>query len=774
MQSKPRVQVQRLDGRLERVQSTAQVGNNFVQGPRPQADTRPQQLLHALSSWNRLAESYVLDQIDEDKRAQEAEAERIAQGKTTPDILQELEAKSLPQWQNPRFQKAFTTQAGRRYAYQTARELQSEWERQGRVMGEEFDAWLADQVGSRLAPFTGNTDFLEGFNGIMPQVLQRLRSQQTDNLNAAYSESVRQGVYEDILGTLELDGGTSPSAAVSQLYASFKDNRDYMGLPLEEQNKLIIAAAEQFAREGRLDVVEAIFDTPRGEGVAALGKTAVGSHHRERLTQEAHKAALEARHRQVMGDRETLIVAAKSGEESYDEYKALLDQWYFSPENKGAMTVEKYEQLLATKRAALEEKSSLRKSALNKLLKERAMDALLEDAWSKGISYTVTGAVPWVDADGQQQEVQSEEVSTYLAQRMRQIVDERKDVALAQGMDPTEVQQYWLQARVQVASGHDQTDPEIRRQISTAAHVANIQDFALDDIRDGMVQGAEMYYWLYQQNPSLAQRHASGGDAARFMDSYVFAREYLQLTEKEALLSARQQFARLRGETDDLLAERYRQLDNAVRELAPTGWIATLWGSNVENGSDVSRHVNRLAKYYSDVGYPITDAIERAKDYLSDPKNSMVVNGWWMPRPQFPYGTPLHQQDIPSLFEAWIEGSREKLEDELLVPVENLVPVPSGSPHVYTLFDKASGTFVSGSDGRMLTVTTQNLLDDIQRVNKLESESAVKALLESFRRRREPAPSQLANQYLNQHRTPSTRLSVPLEVDQAFHNTLPR
>lgn len=650
-----RGQVQGMDSNLKQVQTNQRQANfTPVIHAGQKVSTKGAQLAEALGTFHKPLQNHMLSLIERDNEENQQRAEADALTMTPEQAAEKVLSGELEQHKNPHYQKRFAERAAYLYARQVQRSLSEEWEQRRNEIGDtdNFEEWYSSRLAEAIEPFQNSPDFLRGFSAVM-----QVSAPNAADAHAEYVADETQRITMDQKGDylyeqfgLALENDVPPQEALQHILSEWESDQFMMNLSYKDQNSILMRVAARLAMDGHAAMVEEIFDNPRN-GVGPLGNTEQGQQLRAAYLDQAHATQLEARHRDVTEQRVRFDSVASQGLMNPSQFKEHLDQFFYDPANKGAITDEQYLSLLRTHEGNwLRNQGSggLTKTEINRQLRDEFMwnrlAPLMDDRG--GAAFLPLETLYYEDADGNPVEV-SPDMQKTLAM---EIVQKRADIALEttaawreqEGLEPLTPEQEREVHDIYTFDGYSKAGVQNKHWVSQMYSVArSLENIDLADLNadSQQMQNAayvfDRYIKMHQRNPIDALDHLKDDKTRILFEGVRIAREVEGIADPIEAIKAgvnRVQTYAAMGPMDHAgIAATARARASKVAQ--DPGMIRRMFlgESRVLNRGHAQARLNTMIKQYMESGMDGDAAEAQAVETLRS--RSGVVNGTWVEIP---------------------------------------------------------------------------------------------------------------------------------------------
>ena len=637
-----------------------------------------------------------------------------------------VEAGDLEQWENPHFKDAFMRQFGQRVAGERRREASEWFATEFNPDTDNVDDVLTQQAQEDIEAFGGDNTFIEGYSQVMDPFADQLRDQATEARTERVQEEVRSGAFQGMLTQMDmvLDDGGDAHEAVKAGRAKYQENKEEFGLSFREQDELMVAAAQQYALQGEVELVEAIFEDGR-DGVGPLGRTKRFQAQAAELKATAQQVRLENQSDQITDATLRFNDEAHTGSLDRDE----LVQYH--KDHPGHFTDQQVNQLIrrneTEQQRRAEAAEARHREAIGAQNEKQAVTEQVSTALEHGMQY-VEGAT-YIDGDGEEQEISRNQMVDRVQEAFMEHTDRDAQNQLEEGADPAEVNEQRFNRQYAFFEQSGETHPQWERIINSAPQTVNYENIGQDpeEAPSALHDAIGTYLNLHARNPGMAHQHVQNERDLQFYEMYRIGTQELGYNDQQSMRVAARVAHRAEAETDQ---ERFRrnELMRDKLEAIGDGGLAGFFQTRPENMGDVKGAIMDKADFYSVMGMGREEAIKRAADHVDD--DWISINGFFMPATDV--SVP---PDFPDVAESLLQSYAEDTEEEFGLSADDLTlrPDAHGGQTWYVAFK---------DDGMPVYDGARFDQSDIMRLREEQSEERRKEMIrdanQSLRESMEP------------------------------------
>jgi len=406
-----------------------------------------------------------------------------------------------------------------------------DWNSEYARLEQEFASSLGDNDLAKGAFFELNKGFRETmFAQDQTQKIDYTKQQ----IGSAITDSLRNAIEDASLG------GKSPQEFASIIFNKAASMGDFMTLSPQERDETIFQLAQEYALQGREDVVRTLLESERGEIGQPLMKV---------YPNQALKLINQALEQGVKEEE------AKNWKDLYSFMK-LVDNGELTPEHAAQfeasrqVTPQQFAKGLAqsdaNREALLARKVQEDASREAKQTHDRAWTQLQWAAYAAlervgGIKDIEDSYIPNEKGTGVKQ-ISSEELVKVTIARKEAEWREWEEAQIAQGGDEAQILKTSNQMRFKWYASNNIVNEKWARQLNGIASRLTTMDFSKQDdalVEHGL-QVARLYRDLKSSNPAYLDSLMSDKTAREFLDYHADAMEDEGMGEKAALLAASQ------------------------------------------------------------------------------------------------------------------------------------------------------------------------------------------------------------------------------------------
>jgi hypothetical protein len=526
-----------------------------------------------------------------------------------------------------------------------------------------------------------------------------------DGILAQYRTIVTEGLHADM----------DPAAIAAEVTKAGAANRAFAALDGPSQNAIVFSLAQEFAQQGRPELVKALLEDPRG-GVGPLGQTAEYATKGLSLIEAA-----------------TNVRDRKAGEDNLDLYMSVdkqVAEGTFTDKTAAALKAQHPELTPAWLASRVDQSANNRQQAAlraqretekrtARLVSEQQRNAALSNAMlqSRGLNgwqKIDDVEIPSPTGEGTVK-VSKKEQQDFVVNQVLTQLNGSKGERLRQGMSEAEADKSIFDDKLRWFAGSNAINPEWDVTLNSTPVIASPALLAdpKNPIPPELINGAELYRQLYAANPAYAAKLVHGNIAEDFYEAYRFERENGgSVTNQSGNVPERAirnaaSAAAMTPTAKSSLGITDKAIDEKIGQVSPKTWgeFFTLADGWEPNADDKGKLKDLVKGYMTAQRMPFDKALEHAVARMK--ATSTVVNGYLVQSNDrnFP-------ADFKEITEALLDEYAQAHPDENLDGGKDLYVVPIG-PEKWAIARKEGG-FTSG-------MITQKSLQDYRKVRADEA-----------------------------------------------------
>jgi hypothetical protein len=486
---------------------------------------------------------------------------------------------------------------------------------------QEFAQALPDDA-ARASFFKGSEEWTQRF--LMGDIDRRVKTAAADRNEAVVDEF--RTIADDALAN-----GATPEEVAAQVIRQSGLNRSFRGLTGQEQNATLYSLAQEYALQGRTDIVRALLEDDRG-GVGSVAKSSEYAVKSAQLIEAAEDKANETE-KEGAFDLFTQIDREVAGGTLTDQrMKEIVEQ---NPFLKGRVeqTSAWVQQSGNNRRRAQEQLLDAEGKRL--MQREAAIEERKVLADATHTLTTLMGAHRLEDREvltpsgGTRTYTKKDQVDD--AVKLYQQQFRRKEQELVQGgMAPEQAAETILREKVNFFAGNAIPNPEWENAFNGTAIVASASTLAQGgNIPERLADISETYYKINKLNPAFAASLVSNERAGEFLEAYADARDDLTLGKGQSPQDALMEAARMANRTPEekqATSVTRKEAEDVVKRAMSSGWF---FGPSVDrNFRDNAENIataTKLVQTYMGRGMAAPLAVDKAKEVLKE--RAVYVNG---------------------------------------------------------------------------------------------------------------------------------------------------
>ncbi|NDW03956.1 hypothetical protein [Jiella pacifica] len=428
-----------------------------------------------------------------------------------------------------------------------------------------------------------------------------------------------------------LTKGLDAKTIADQVVRQSGMNRSFRGLNGQDQNATLYALAQEYALQGRPDVVKAILDNDRG-GVGAVSKSAEYAVKSAQLVEAAGNLQNKTASEQAFDLR--VDIDRQIAEGSFTDKKAKeymeANPWL----KERASEVSSWVQQSTNNRRVAEEKQA-KFDAKQVLAQEATRSEQQAVANAVQQMTTVAGGARLKDVEvatpsGGTRTMSKADLQAKALDVYRQRWASEEQQLQAEGRSPEEAHEVVMREKVRFFSDNGISNPEWENVFNASAIVGAATRMAeKGEVSQSLGKVAEDYFRLKQLNPALAAAHVKDSRAEEFLDTYADARSDLTIgkgmSHEDALLEA----ARVANRTPEerrMSVMGRKEAEDVVDDAMKEGWFfgPSIDGDYRQNPQNLRMAID-LAQKYARMGMGKDKAVKRASEEMKE--RAVYVNG---------------------------------------------------------------------------------------------------------------------------------------------------
>ncbi|TWT10628.1 hypothetical protein [Reyranella sp. CPCC 100927] len=601
--------------------------------------------------------------LEDDVEDRKVEAEQWAQGKIaglTNDEAKKLVADgSMPEFADPWKRAALTKYTGILAASAAANEATRIYSTDFDRVNGDVDAMLKGVYTAATKGFEGDKVFMAGFGSSWLSSVAKLRGQQVVDK----SKDFQTDKIEKVMGVFRVDIDNAVAAGdlsrlsgiINSRYAA---NHSVLSMNKRDQDDIVWTLAQQYATNGRKDVVEALLNHKGADGTMLRDRAKFAAH-AEGLLNKADDVAHKNGREGAIDERVAWLTKSDRGELDHDAFKA----WLSKPENKNKFKPSDIEQMLrndAAHKLTNANKEAAKSAALDL---DRTIQAQEDRALEYGMRAGEMGTLSAVDrvpfftkedvkygrsepsGGWSAAEFRTKVIDKYLATSQAQFAADVKSVGEAEA-----TKRQWNR-ELAWFTNNGVNHPKWEQVLGAGAQAASLPTIAGQAPSPVAQAGADLYVRLWAQAPNMAAGMLKDRKAMQFYEAYRLAREGSG-DPKHALLMALNYTADPTQFDKPEYRAKLNDVKTAADRIDPTGWF----GTAPKNKAWLASMVNERAQFYAH-WTSVDEAVKNAADHVK--RNIAVINGYAIPKPQGVDG-----KQVPPGFEKLIEVRLEAFTKE--------------------------------------------------------------------------------------------------------------
>lgn len=527
-----------------------------------------------------------------------SEARNVISKMTLEESKAAIENGELDELNDPYFNAAFSKLQGQRAGRERKHQIETDYLQNPQSFS--GDNSLREHVRESIdqdLSVSENPYYSEGYNETMVSEVQDIFDAQREYQTEKKIRDARDSIFQNFLGTARegLADGLSAGEIQTEIRSQYQGNEDMLGIPKADQDKMLLAATQQFAQEGQVELVTELLSSPRGSNgeippISAKRGLAADA---TRVIAVAKRVRADSNATSTTNAQVTWGVRAAQGELDEDAFAAWREK------NPGAISEARARSLMEQSRLRkVQQADRAREDQLEaneRIAKAEVLGEAFQKSQNGGIYELEDTTV--TTADGNEVTVSAEEQEEYAITSYFESVDQA-----AEENDWTPEQTFDRKLSFAQANGIEIEQWTDTMESGFASASSNNVDTAEGNVPPALERGVSIYLKMHSEAPQLLQRHALDTQTQEFYEAYRVGTQDAGLTHDQALQSAAEYMKDPSKFNNAAVESRKSKIRDALSKYNPTDSWIPFASESIDNEGYMQQEIERLADFYTSVG----------------------------------------------------------------------------------------------------------------------------------------------------------------------------